>query len=211
MRPGRGWHSSVCVVKPVQAKVDWVIDRLEKCCHDIRTWMRSNFLKLNDGKTEVLLIGSRQQFSKIALPGVTGWPDVDRPCYSGQGLGCSVWHAHDHGPPRKHPISLYLSLPATISETLATSGDSLTATREDCPCLCYVALGPDNALLACLSDDTVTKLQNYQNIAVRVVTRTRIRDHIKPLLVNLHWLPVEQMIQYKLTHRCVQGTKRTCS
>ena len=31
-----------------------------------------------------------------------------------------------------------------------------------------------------------------------MVTRTRIRDHIKPVLMNLHWLPVEQRIQYKL-------------
>ena len=53
------------------SSVGGAIGRLEKCCHDIRTWMRSNFLKLNDGKTEVLLIGSRQQLSKITLPGVT--------------------------------------------------------------------------------------------------------------------------------------------
>ena len=50
-------------VKPVQANVDGAIGRLEKCCHDIRTWMRRNFLKLNDDKMEVLLIGSRQQLS----------------------------------------------------------------------------------------------------------------------------------------------------
>ena len=36
---------------------------------DIRTWMRTNLLKLNDDKTEVMLIGTRQQLSK--LPEVT--------------------------------------------------------------------------------------------------------------------------------------------
>ena len=56
----------------------------------------------------------------------------------------------------------------------------------------------NNALLAGLPGDTVAKLQKCQNIAARVVTRTRIRDHIKPVLMNLHWLPVEQRIQYKL-------------
>ena len=56
----------------------------------------------------------------------------------------------------------------------------------------------NNALLAGLPDDTVAKLQKCQNIAARVVTRTRIRDHIKPVLMNLHWLPDEQRIQYKL-------------
>ena len=56
----------------------------------------------------------------------------------------------------------------------------------------------DNALLAGLPGDTVAKLQTCQNIAARVVTRTRITDHITPVLTNLHWLPVEQRIQYKL-------------
>ena len=46
-------------VKPVQANVDGVMGRLEKCCHDI--WLQRNLLKPNDGKMEVLLIGSRQQ------------------------------------------------------------------------------------------------------------------------------------------------------
>ena len=39
---------------------------------------------------------------------------------------------------------------------------------------------------------------NAHNITQRTFTRTRIRDHIKPVLMNLHWLPVEQRIQYKL-------------
>ena len=58
-------------VKPVQPNVDGDIDILDNCCHDIRTRMRINVLKLNDDKTVVLLIGSRQQISKIALPGWT--------------------------------------------------------------------------------------------------------------------------------------------
>ena len=56
----------------------------------------------------------------------------------------------------------------------------------------------NNALLAGLPGDTVAKLQKCQNIAARVVTRTRIRDHITPVLMNLHWLRVEQRIQHKL-------------
>ena len=55
----------------------------------------------------------------------------------------------------------------------------------------------NNALLAGLPGDTVAKLRKCQNIAARVVTRTRTRDHITPVLMNLHWLLVEQRIQYK--------------
>ena len=80
-------------VKPVQANVDGVIGRLEKCCHDIRTWMRTNFLKLNGGKTEVLLIGSRQQLSKIALPGVTVGESLIAPATTVRDLG-AVFDMH---------------------------------------------------------------------------------------------------------------------
>ena len=112
-------------VKPVQANVDGAIGRLEKCCHDIRTWMRSNFLKLNDGKTEVLLIGSRQQLSKIALTGVTVGESLIAPATTVRDLG-AVFDMHMTMVPH---VTRSLSLLATISETLAKSGDSLTATR----------------------------------------------------------------------------------
>ena len=79
-------------VKPVQAHVDCAIGRLEKCFHDIRTWMRSNFLKLNDDKTEVLLIGSRQQLSKIALPGVTVGESLIAPATAVRELGAVFDH-----------------------------------------------------------------------------------------------------------------------
>ena len=80
-------------VKPVQANVDGAIGRLDKCCHDIRTWMRRNFLKLNDDKTEVLLIGSRQQLSKITLPGVTVGESLIAPATAVRDLG-AVFDSH---------------------------------------------------------------------------------------------------------------------
>lgn len=58
-------------VKPTQANINCAISLLQDCCEDIRVWMRNNFLKLNDGKTEAMLIGSKLQVSKISLPGVS--------------------------------------------------------------------------------------------------------------------------------------------
>ena len=49
----------------------WRNTTLEKCIQEIRSWMRQNFLKLNDEKTEFLLFGSRQQLSKVSLPFIT--------------------------------------------------------------------------------------------------------------------------------------------
>ena len=38
---------------------------LEKCISQTKTWMESKRLRLNDDKTEFIIIGSRQQLSKI--------------------------------------------------------------------------------------------------------------------------------------------------
>ena len=37
-----------------------------------------------------------------------------------------------------------------------------------------------------------------QNAAARLLTRTRKRDHITPVLASLHWLPVRYRIQFKV-------------
>ena len=44
---------------------------------------------------------------------------------------------------------------------------------------------------------TVSYLQRIQNKAARIVTRTKLFDHISPVLRNLHWLPVHHRITFK--------------
>ena len=182
-------------VNPAQANVDGAIVRLEKCCHDIRTWMRSNFLKLNDGKTEVLLIGSRQQLSKIALPGVTVGESLIVPASTVRDLG-AVFDMHMTMVPHVNKLAQSARYHIRNIGQIRSFSD-----RDSCEKIVHAfvtaRLDLNNALLAGMPDDTVAKLQRCQNIAARVVTRTRIRDHIKPVLMNLHWLPVEQRIQYK--------------
>ena len=48
-----------------QQHANSAIATLELCINEIRQWMKSNFLKLNDEKTEFMLFGSHQQLSKI--------------------------------------------------------------------------------------------------------------------------------------------------
>jgi len=45
---------------------------------------------------------------------------------------------------------------------------------------------------------TIQKLHRVQNNAVRVVLQAPRRSHANSLLQDLHWLPVEQRITYKL-------------
>jgi hypothetical protein len=55
-----------------------------------------------------------------------------------------------------------------------------------------------NSLLYNLPNHLLRKLQLVQNNAARLVMRLRRKDHITPILINLHWLPVECRIKYKI-------------
>ncbi len=51
-----------------------------------------------------------------------------------------------------------------------------------------------------------------QNSAARVVTDTRKREHVTPILKELHWLPVRCRVDFKillLTHKALHGKAPT--
>ena len=65
-----------------------------------------------------------------------------------------------------------------------------------------------NALLYGLPDTILQKLQLIQNHAAKLVVRKKKFDHVTPIMVSLHWLPIPYRIKYKillLTHKCVNG------
>jgi hypothetical protein len=55
-----------------------------------------------------------------------------------------------------------------------------------------------NALSFGVNASLITKLQRIQNTAARLITRTKKCGHITPVLMDLHWLPVCYITQYKL-------------
>ena len=58
-----------------------------------------------------------------------------------------------------------------------------------------------NALLLDIPEYHLTRFQKIHNKAARLVVLTTISEHIKPVLVDLHWLPVRQCIKFKV-HIC---------
>jgi len=48
-----------------------VVVAMERCILDIRTWMLTDKLKLNDDKTEFILIGTKQELSKVNIDSLT--------------------------------------------------------------------------------------------------------------------------------------------
>ena len=44
----------------------------------------------------------------------------------------------------------------------------------------------------------INRLQLIQNSAARLLTKTKKKEHITPVLYTLHWLPVSQRIDFKI-------------
>ena len=49
------------------AAVQHQVKNLEQCLCDINTWMAQNMLKLNSGKTEIILFGSKKQLAEVNI------------------------------------------------------------------------------------------------------------------------------------------------
>ena len=75
-------------------------------------------------------------------------------------------------------------------------------TTEACKTLvqAYVSSKLDycNCLLYALPSDLINSLQRVQSYAARVICQTRKYDHITPVLIALHWLPIKQRIEFKM-------------
>ena len=55
-----------------------------------------------------------------------------------------------------------------------------------------------NSLLYGAKSNVIRKLQFCQNSAARIITLHRKYEHITPVLKDLHWLPVQQRINFKI-------------
>ena len=65
-----------------------------------------------------------------------------------------------------------------------------------------------NSLLYGVPKRLLDKLQKVQNAAARIVACVGVREHITPTLIELHWLPMEKRVHYKilvLTHKSLHG------
>ena len=181
------------------------ISKLEACIKDIKTWSTSNDLKLNDDKTEVLHIPSRfRNINPISSVNIN--ESQIEPVSRARNLGVilqnnlsmdthinNICRSASHALYKIGQIRRYLDQPTT--ERLVHA--FVTCRLDNC-----------NSLLYGLPECHISKLQRIQNSAARLVTLSKIRCHITPVLRDLHWLPIKARIIYKillLTFKCSQG------
>ena len=166
----------------------------------------SNYLKINDSKTEVILIGSKQQLAKLPDISVKVGNVNIRTADNVRNLGIIF----------DKNLSFETQI-AAVCKKASYNLYKLWQIRkylddDSCESLVHAFITSHidycNSLYFNLPDSLLKKLQLVQNSAARLVTRTPKYHHISPVLFKLHWLPVKYRINFKillLTFKCLHG------
>ena len=79
-------------------------------------------------------------------------------------------------------------------------------------CSGFYCVSPGLVQLAGVPENMPRKVQSVQNAAARLLTNTRRPNHIIPVLLQLHWLPVHRRLEFKiagLAHQFFTSTTPT--
>ena len=164
--------------------------------------MTENKLKLNDSKTETILIKSSR------------CSDIDSTLHSltvGSAQIAFTPSARDLGfivSANELSLNEHVTAVCRVANNqirrIASIRHYLTedATKKLCCALVLSRLDFLNALLSGSNQSFIDRLQIVQNNAVRLIFKVNRRAHISPLRQQLHWLPIKARIDYKLCVIC---------
>ena len=178
---------------------------MQRCIEDVRKWMAQNMLKLNNDKTEVLLIGADSK-SSCSFGSLQVGSDLIETSKTARNIGVifdSEMKLETHVKNVAKNASYHIRNIGRIRKFLTKEAAEILVHAFISSRLDYC-----NALLYGIPITTLSKLQLVQNTAARVVTGTTKHEHITPVLKSLHWLPVIQRIQFKIllmTFKCLHG------
>ncbi len=180
------------------------IQLLQNCIIDIKSWMADNFLKLNDKKTEVIALGTNCQLSNLHMSNFEFDNTAIKLSSNVRNLGAFF---DKHMKLDKHVGKIcqksYFQL-----RNIGKIQKYLDKTTKEIIVHAFVTNNLDslNSLLYGLPDYSIHRLQRILHSAARVVSNVRKYDHITETLKELHWLPIDSRIQYKIlvmVHACI--------
>ena len=185
-------------------QVDDLIQSMQECILDARSWMTYNKLKLNDDKTETMIISSPRLSLSCPVPDslVVGSTTVVF-SRSARNLGAVLdvnLTMHEHVVNLIRTVNFELRRISAIRHLL-----SVEATRTLVSAFVLSRLDYCNGLLVHCPQNLLQRVQRLQNNAARLVLRVKKSDHITPHLQTLHWLPVEERINYKIACLCFRA------
>eukprot|EP00745_Piridium_sociabile_P044749 TRINITY_DN9505_c0_g1_i25.p1 TRINITY_DN9505_c0_g1~~TRINITY_DN9505_c0_g1_i25.p1 ORF type:complete len:291 (-),score=37.38 TRINITY_DN9505_c0_g1_i25:114-986(-) len=178
-----------------------LLSSLQECFSDVRDWMLEHKLKLNEEKTEAVLFASSYSSSRHDLPPSIQLNSVNV-CFKKmvKDLGFHL----DSELSMKHHIaktcqSAYIEIRRSsfIHQLLTEEATKTLVTSCILSRIDYC-----NSLLIGCPSSVIQPLQTVQNVAARLIFKSKKTQHCTPLLHKLHWLPVKQGIKCKICCLC---------
>ena len=178
-----------------------LLHSMQSCICDVKAWATANILKLNDNKTELMLVTSKRAKHLHTLPtsitiGNAQVPFKQSVKNFGFTLDCHLTrNAHVSNIAQtcyfelRRLASIRIFLTSTATATLVSA---FVLSRID-----YC-----NSLLFGSSHDVTSHLQRIQNYAARVILRLPRSSYITTHLKSVHWLPVKVGSTYKIACLC---------
>ena len=164
---------------------------------DVSCWMRKKHLKLNERKTECLLIGTTFNLRRHY--------DLNTILINGVHIPISS-EIKDLGVTIDKNLSMHNQVQRVVKASnfqLRTIAQIKKYLDEDCLKMLVTSLVISrvdycNSLYYNLPDYQLKKLQNVLNRAARLITGKTRWDRITPTLIELHWLPIKARIIFKI-------------
>jgi len=169
---------------------------ITQCIDTISSWMRSNRLQLNAGKTEVMWCSSQRRISQLPSSPLVVAGAYVQPVRVVRDLGVFI----------DNDLGAATHVRRTVSRCFAALRQLRHLRRyvdDDCFRQLVVAfvhskLDFGNFILVRLPAYLQRQLQAVLNAAARLVFRLRRYDHITDALAILHWLKLPQRVDYKV-------------
>ena len=192
--------------KPEPEHATNAVAAMQACITDIRKWMLMDKLMLNDEKTEFIVIGTRQQLVKVDIDSLCVGHTAILPSSEVRNLG--GWFDNQ------------LKMVTQINQTCKAAFFYIFNNRRMTKFLSFDTvqtlmntfvislLDYCNSILFGLPNTELQKLQRVQNTAARLICNMNKFDHIIPILVKLHWLPVRYRENFKIlliTFKVIRG------
>ena len=194
----------------VNATIYENVTNIEHCLRHIKWWMSSNFLKINESKTQFLIVSPKNSnVSLFADMLISFGGSIILPSDNATNLGVEFnssmsFESHINSITSKGYY--YLNNFYRVADKLTFDLKVQLITTYILPLLDYC-----NVVLTAATQSNVNKLQKVLNSAVRFISGVNGRKYrysITPYLKRLHILPVNFRIPYKLcllVYKCIQG------
>ena len=167
--------------------------RLENCVADINLWMTANKLMLNNDKSEFLFLYFRSRHPLMPPPTISVGKEKNRPSRNLGVIFDDTMSLSPHVNTIVKGAFYHIRNISKIRKYISKSTTeilihSFVSSKSDfCDSLLFGAQKRD-----------IVKLQSVQNVAARIIAGLKKRDHITETLRDLHWLPVEERIVFKI-------------